>query len=69
MREIENINIKLPGITGSLLLVAFIVLKLCHVIDWAWIWVLLPLWFPFAIIILGGIVIGLCFLIAYLLSK
>lgn len=26
------------------LLVVFIVLKLCNVITWAWIWVLSPLW-------------------------
>lgn len=31
------------GVTG-LLGVAFIVLKLCHVIDWPWIWVLAPFW-------------------------
>lgn len=28
----------------GLLTIVFIVLKLCHVIDWAWIWVLAPLW-------------------------
>lgn len=28
----------------SLLQVAFIVLKLCRVINWPWIWVLSPLW-------------------------
>ena len=26
------------------LLIAFIVLKLCRVIDWSWLWVLSPLW-------------------------
>jgi hypothetical protein len=31
------------GIFG-LLGVAFVVLKLCHVIDWPWIWVLAPFW-------------------------
>ncbi len=31
------------GVTG-LLLVAFIVLKLTHVIDWSWLWVLSPMW-------------------------
>lgn len=30
----------------SLLLLAFIVLKLCKVIDWSWWWVLAPLWIP-----------------------
>ena len=33
----------------SLLAVAFIVLKLCKVINWPWIWVLSPIW--------GGIVL------------
>lgn len=31
------------GFSG-LLTVAFIVLKLCGVIDWGWIWVISPLW-------------------------
>ena len=31
------------GFSG-LLTIAFIVLKLCHVIDWSWWWVLSPLW-------------------------
>ena len=25
---------------------AFIVLRLCNVIDWSWLWVLTPLWVP-----------------------
>ncbi len=33
----------------SLLAIAFVVLKLCKVIDWSWWWVLLPIWGPFAI--------------------
>lgn len=28
---------------ASLLTVAFIVLKLCHVIDWSWVWVMSPM--------------------------
>ena len=39
------------GFTG-LLTVAFIVLKLCHVINWAWVWVLSPLWISFLLVIL-----------------
>ena len=31
------------GFTG-LLTIVFIVLKLCHVIEWSWLWVLAPLW-------------------------
>ena len=31
------------GITGALQIV-FITLKLCHVIEWSWFWVLSPIW-------------------------
>ena len=37
--------------TWDLLLVAFIVLKLCGVIKWSWIWVLCPLWIPALIVV------------------
>jgi hypothetical protein len=37
---------------GGLLAVAFIVLKLCHVIDWSWWWVLSPLWIGLVIVII-----------------
>jgi phosphoglycerol transferase MdoB-like AlkP superfamily enzyme len=33
------------GISG-LLLVSFVILKLCKVIDWSWWWVLSPFWLP-----------------------
>ena len=33
----------------DLLLVVFVVLKLCKVIAWSWWWVLSPLWIPLAI--------------------
>lgn len=39
------------GLT-SLLTVAFVVLKLCGVIDWSWWWVLSPLWISTALGIL-----------------
>ena len=29
---------------SSVLLIIFIVLKLCNVIHWSWLWVLSPLW-------------------------
>lgn len=32
----------------GLLGIAFIVLRLCEVIDWPWIWVLTPFWAPAA---------------------
>ncbi len=42
---------------GGLLTIVFITLKLCHVIDWSWWWVLSPLWISLGlvVILLGGI--------------
>lgn len=34
---------------GGLLTIVFIVLKLCGVIDWRWLWVLSPLWISLVI--------------------
>lgn len=47
------------GLCG-LLTVAFIVLKLCNVIAWSWVWVLAPLWIPAAIALA---IIVICLLI------
>lgn len=33
----------------TLLLLTFIILKLTHVIDWSWWWVLSPFWIPLGI--------------------
>ena len=43
-------NINLNFTFFSLLTIAFIVLKLCNVIDWSWWWVLAPTWMPIAIV-------------------
>jgi hypothetical protein len=43
---------------ASLLLLLFIVLKLTHVINWSWWWVLAPFWIPLGLVLLlfvGGI--------------
>ena len=41
------------GLTvADVLLIVFIVLKLCKVIDWSWWWVLSPLWISLIIVIL-----------------
>ena len=45
------------GLFG-LLGVAFVVLKLCHVIDWPWFWVLAPFW--------GGFLLFVVILVAVL---
>lgn len=41
MRNETNVDL---GTLPTILLVVFIVLKLCHVINWSWLWVLSPLW-------------------------
>lgn len=38
---------------GGVLLVLFIALKLCNVIDWSWWWVLSPLWIGAIVILLA----------------
>jgi hypothetical protein len=46
---------------GTILFIAFLVLKLCGIIAWSWWWVCSPLWIPIVLvigIILVGIVIG-----------
>lgn len=52
------------GFTG-LLTIAFIVLKLTHVIDWPWVWVLAPLWIGALI----GIFILLVIFIVWLIVR
>jgi len=46
------------GFSG-LLTIAFIVLKLAHVIDWSWWWVLAPALAPVAIVVLLVFICGL----------
>lgn len=49
------------GITlCDLLGVAFIVLKLCKVINWSWWWVLAPFWIPLIILIILMIIYAVC---------
>lgn len=52
------------GLSG-VLLVVFIVLKLCKVITWSWVWVLSPLWIS---LILWGIIL-LIIIIYIMLDK
>ena len=49
----SNSNTGGMGFTSTLA-IAFIVLKLCHVIEWPWLWVLSPIWIS---TILGLIII------------
>ena len=44
------------GLCGATFIV-FLILKLCHVIDWSWWWVTAPLW--------GGVVLLVAFGVAF----
>lgn len=45
------------GFAGALF-IAFLVMKLCHVIDWSWWWIFAPLWIP-AVIGITAVLIAL----------
>lgn len=51
------------GVFG-LLGVAFVILKLCHVINWSWWWVLAPFWGGLALFLLILAVAGVIALFA-----
>mgnify|MGYP003295654435 CR=1 FL=1 len=58
--ENKKVSINFGGI-GTLLTIAFIVLKLCGVIAWSWVWVLAPLWISVALVVLAFIlVLAIC---------
>ncbi len=52
------------GFVG-MLTIAFIVLKLCKVINWSWVWVLSPLWISALFVV--GILIGI--FVIYLMAN
>jgi len=56
------------GFSG-LLTIAFIVLKLCGVINWSWWWVLSPLWISFGLVLVILIIWVLFMLIFSILGK
>ena len=58
MDENKKISINFGG-CGFTLAIIFLVLKLVHVIDWAWVWIFAPIWIPL------GIALGI--LLIYLL--
>jgi len=42
----SHTGITVPGLLG----VAFVILKLCHVINWSWWWVTAPFWGGFVLL-------------------
>lgn len=55
----ENNNSKKGMSFGSVLTLIFIVLKLCKVITWSWVWVLSPLWISVTIILILLVIYGI----------
>jgi len=54
----ENKKITNNGIGFfGLLTIAFIVLKLCGVISWSWIWVLAPLWITWSVALIIALIV------------
>lgn len=46
---------------SGILLVVFIILKLCKVINWSWLWVLSPLWISISLYFIVYFVIYLIY--------
>ena len=58
-------QVKVSGGIGfsGLLTIVFIVLKLCGVIAWKWIWVLAPMWISIAVVFLVAILLFFVYLL------
>lgn len=50
----------------TIALVVLVILKLANIIAWSWLWVLLPLWLPIAIYLIGWIGIGIIMIVGYI---
>ena len=58
-----SVNLTFP--IPTILTIVFVILKLCGVITWSWVWVLSPLWIGFAL----GVVIIFLFIVIPALSR
>lgn len=67
--ENKKVNVNVGGGFCGMLTIAFIVLKLCGVIDWTWIWVFAPLWIPFAVVVSVYLIFVLITLIFALIAS
>lgn len=64
MNSNKNNNISIIGVGfADLLFFIFLILKLCHVIDWSWWWVIAPIWIYIALIVLIFVIIFMVFFI------
>ena len=64
-------NISTDGGIGFLgaLTILFTALKLTHVIDWSWWWVLAPLWIPVAVVLGIIVIVAIVMLIVKVIKK
>lgn len=63
-RQNNDSGAVVSGVSASSLLgIAFIILKLCGVINWSWLWVLSPFWIPAVFVIV--VFMGIAFLIGF----
>lgn len=67
--EDKKMNVNVGGGFTSLLTVAFIVLKLCGVINWAWVWVLSPIWISLGIVLAIVLIVLIIALIRNIFNK
>lgn len=63
MQVNQSTSVRGIGFTG-LLTIAFVVLKLCNVIKWSWLWVLSPIWISILLAVLGVIFFIVCAVIS-----
>ena len=65
----KKAKVKFPSL-GTILGIVFIVLKLCGVIEWSWVWVLAPFWISAIIVILTLVFVTMVAAIsAYVIKK
>lgn len=67
-RDINITTNKGMSFCGTLTIV-FIILKLTHVIDWSWWWVLSPIWIPVAAVLGIIAIIAIVMLIVKVVKK
>lgn len=71
MESDKDTNITTNGGIGFLgaLTILFIALKLTHVIDWSWWWVLSPIWIPVAVVLGIIAIVAIVMLIVKVVKK
>lgn len=67
MSEKVTVNAK-PISYSFVIFLVFLILKLCNVITWSWLWVTAPLWISFGIGLCIFIIISLIFIIGKILK-